>query len=470
MAKWHNEWQAWLSEKQSLENAQLVANRLRDNGWDKKAIAGLLGNMRHESSVNPNMYEYGYTLNDDRGYGLVQWTPRSKFTNWAEKNGYSQDEIEGDAQLDRIDYEAKNNIQYIPNGLQKRYNMGNKYNFSFADYRSNKHNLSINELTEAFMWNYEGPAYNAGLQSLSERQAFARKAYDSIDWKGKGDSDNNTDNDNDNPLDELDDLFQDLTEEGIKVAKAMIKKIEDAFQWDIHSIGTDNYFSNEYFQIMKTYNNTYKIRWRPDFLKMFGNLYDEITGSNDKDESKDDDSGHSGNNKKFNTCYLKPERGYMQGYYPTVEIARQNGYPADAAHRGLDFRMTSETLKSIGDGTVYHSYQVDASGWGWGNYVVLYPDGDYNYCFLMAHLEEVSISNGQKVKKGDKLGVTGMTGSPNPNSPDNRHLHFEMIKGNNKNEGANPSGQRVNPTNFTLKYCNKVDKDNFKKDDTIYYG
>lgn len=479
--QWHNEWQDWLSEEQSLENAQLVADRLRKNGWSKKSASAVIGNMRAESSVNPNMYEFGFTIADDRGYGLVQWTPRSKFVDWAKNNGYSQDEIEGEAQLDRLDYEAKEEIQYIPNGLQVQYGMGNKYNFSFKDYRSNKHDLSVDELTEAFMWNYERPEYNAALTSLQqERQPFANRAYNELNWNNKGSSNGgNSDggsDDNNNPLDNLGDLFQDLTEEGIKVAKQMIKKIEEALQWDIHSIGTDKHFSNAYFQIMKTYNNTYKIKLRPDFLKMFGNVFDDLTGNdadasennNDNNDNNNDSGNNGGNNKQFNTCYLHPERNFMQGFYPTLEIAHANNYPANARHMGYDMRMTSETLKAIGDGTVYKGWQMD-NGFGWGNYVVLYPN-NYDYCFLFAHLETISISNGQKVKKGDKLGVTGQTGVDQMGIPDNRHLHVELIKGNNANEGSNPSGKRVDPRDFILKYCNKVNDKNFKKDSSIYYS
>ena len=36
------------------------------------------------------------------------------------------------------------------------------------------------------MWNYEGPAYSAGTGSLSERQAFARLVYNTIDFEGGG--------------------------------------------------------------------------------------------------------------------------------------------------------------------------------------------------------------------------------------------------------------------------------------------
>ena len=73
---WISEYQRWLSESESLQNAQLVANHLIPQGWTKESVSALCGNMRHESSINPDMYEFNYAWGDDRGYGLVQWTPR----------------------------------------------------------------------------------------------------------------------------------------------------------------------------------------------------------------------------------------------------------------------------------------------------------------------------------------------------------------------------------------------------------
>src|SRR5690606_24617948 len=109
-----------------------------DKDWSRHSISALIGNMRHESSINPNMYEYGYAESADRGFGLVQWTPRSKFWNWAASKGYSEaDRRNGDSQLARIDFEVENNIQYIPNGHQRRYGNGTKYDFSFAAFRAN---------------------------------------------------------------------------------------------------------------------------------------------------------------------------------------------------------------------------------------------------------------------------------------------------------------------------------------------
>lgn len=183
---WIDDYQVWLTEEQSLSNAQLVANHFKGTDWTQEAISALLGNMRHESSINPNMYEYGYEWEEDRGFGLVQWTPRSKYWEWAVAR--SLPPREGNSQLARINYEVDNNIQWIANGHALRYGLSDKYDFSFADFRTNAQGLTVEALTEAFMWNYEGPAYEAGIGSLPGRQQFAGVALSTLDWSGSGTS------------------------------------------------------------------------------------------------------------------------------------------------------------------------------------------------------------------------------------------------------------------------------------------
>lgn len=181
---WITEYQRWLSEDESLNNAQMVVNHFVGTDWTAESLSALCGNMRHESSINPDMYEYGYEWADDRGYGLVQWTPRSKYWDWAEGQGLSP--RLGDSQLARIDYEIENNIQWIANGHAARYGLSDKYDISFAAFRANTEGYTIDQLTEAFMWNYEGPAYSAGQESLSERIAFAQRCLAELDFTGTG--------------------------------------------------------------------------------------------------------------------------------------------------------------------------------------------------------------------------------------------------------------------------------------------
>lgn len=172
---WVSDYQRWLSEAESLQNAQMVANHFKGKGWTKNALAAMLGNMRHESSINPDMYEYGYSWESDRGYGLVQWTPRSKYWNWAVANGLSP--RVGESQLARIDYEVNNNIQWIRT---------NSYPLSFAEFRAST--ADVNYLTEAFTWNYERPNATAGQNSMASRKAFALRCFNELNWEGAGGS------------------------------------------------------------------------------------------------------------------------------------------------------------------------------------------------------------------------------------------------------------------------------------------
>lgn len=175
---WIDDYQVWLTESQSLHNAQLVADHFAGSDWTAESISALVGNMRHESSINPDMYEYGYDWADDRGYGLVQWTPRSKYWDWAVANNLPP--RDGDSQLARLDYEVENNIQWIP--------ISDYNNMTFSEFRQNSGNWSVDYLTEAFTWSYERPNRQAGEDSMPGRKAFANLAYTTLDFAGGGGS------------------------------------------------------------------------------------------------------------------------------------------------------------------------------------------------------------------------------------------------------------------------------------------
>ena len=171
--QWITTEDTWLTESQSLNNAQLVANYFTSKGWKPKAISAICGNMRHESSINPNIWEFGYGHSLERGYGLVQWTPATKYINWATSEGLDYEK--GESQLARIDYEKEHNIQWIATDA---------YPMSFTEFTLSNDGLPY--LVQAFCWNYERPNQEAGLESMAARQAFAQKCYEELDWSGSG--------------------------------------------------------------------------------------------------------------------------------------------------------------------------------------------------------------------------------------------------------------------------------------------
>jgi hypothetical protein len=101
----------YLSMSEMTENAEYVLSYLTGLGWTKNAISGLLGNLQTESNINPGIWEGLNYGNMSGGYGLVQWTPATKYIDWANSRGLSYPEM--DSQLQRIQYEVDNNLQWF---------------------------------------------------------------------------------------------------------------------------------------------------------------------------------------------------------------------------------------------------------------------------------------------------------------------------------------------------------------------
>lgn len=79
-------------------NGLVVAKKLAAKGLSKAAVAGVLGNLQLESGINPKQAQIG----GGGGFGLAQWTPRSKIRAWLDANGMtdvSDDDLEGQATM-----------------------------------------------------------------------------------------------------------------------------------------------------------------------------------------------------------------------------------------------------------------------------------------------------------------------------------------------------------------------------------
>ena len=163
-----------LTEAESLNNAQIVADLCMGWGWDKASICALCGNMRAESWINPNIWEFGYNHSLERGYGLVQWTPATKLIDWANANGL--DHTNGDTHMARINYETINNIQWGP----KIYGTPP---YDFRSFALNTNDNDVATLTEYFIRFYEAPA---NLDSLPARIAFAELCFNTLTFNGSG--------------------------------------------------------------------------------------------------------------------------------------------------------------------------------------------------------------------------------------------------------------------------------------------
>ena len=114
----------------------------RKKHWSIESIAAMLGNMQYESWLNPGQWETGFPKYQG-GFGLVQWTPYTNFSSWAGPDW----ETDYDLQMERIQYEMENGLQWIPTAT---------YNFSFQQFtKMKKSDHDIEYLTKAFEYCYE---------------------------------------------------------------------------------------------------------------------------------------------------------------------------------------------------------------------------------------------------------------------------------------------------------------------------
>lgn len=135
----------YLSLSEMLNNAIYIASRLMSDGWTLEAICGMLGNMQAESTINPGIWQSLNEGNMSGGYGLVQWTPASKYLEWAAARGYEAGDIDG--QIERIKYEVAEGIQYYPTST---------YPETFVEFTQSTKDVGY--LACAFLHNYERPA------------------------------------------------------------------------------------------------------------------------------------------------------------------------------------------------------------------------------------------------------------------------------------------------------------------------
>lgn len=135
----------YLTESEMRANGIEIYQYFSSYGWSINAICAMLGNMQSESGVNPGIWE-GLTPYSG-GYGLVQWTPYSKYKNWAG----AQWENNGPLECARVIFEFNNGLQWSTQLAWEQYKYPNQAAFPYS-------NEDISYLAWVWLQNYERPA------------------------------------------------------------------------------------------------------------------------------------------------------------------------------------------------------------------------------------------------------------------------------------------------------------------------
>ncbi|MBI1306923.1 MAG: peptidoglycan DD-metalloendopeptidase family protein [Bacteroidetes bacterium] len=110
-------------------------------------------------------------------------------------------------------------------------------------------------------------------------------------------------------------------------------------------------------------------------------------------------------------------------------------------HTGMDFTAPKGTdVHATGDGVVE---SVTSKKWGYGNHIIV--NHGYGYKTLYAHLSKFNVKPGDKVTRGQIIGLVGSTGKST--AP---HLHYEVIV----------NGEKRNPANY---YYNDLSAEQYEE-------
>ena len=134
-------------------------------------------------------------------------------------------------------------------------------------------------------------------------------------------------------------------------------------------------------------------------LASYGSIYDKVKSDINRIQ-------HIPSIRPVDGGYLNSSYGYRKD--PIDGVQR--------LHQGQDITIpTGAPVYAPADGEVKRAYYVG----GFGNHIKL--NHNYGYSTIFAHLSKVYVKHGQKVKRGDVIGLTGNTGRST--AP---HLHYEI--------------------------------------------
>ena len=152
------------TSKEAIDIAAEIYSVLYKQGWTVNAVAGLLGNIGYESGYNPWRWQNDNIGASDgspwknKGYGLVQFTPASKYINSAMSTpGYGPNFSD---QPGRI---TDGNSQMIYLDGYADYYPTKAYPMTYAEYKKSTNDAGT--LAVTWLYNYERPADPASTEA-----------------------------------------------------------------------------------------------------------------------------------------------------------------------------------------------------------------------------------------------------------------------------------------------------------------
>ena len=160
-----------LTQEERDFNANKAMTLLRQNGFTVYAAAGIVGNMWAESGMNPGQWQviHGVETPYVGGYGLVQWTPYTNYSDWAVTDW----ENNGPKEIERILYEKANGLEFYPSQTYPQWNW-RKFSQMIPE-EGLTADETVNQAASVFLYNYLRPSDPSG--SEANRKYHARYVF-----------------------------------------------------------------------------------------------------------------------------------------------------------------------------------------------------------------------------------------------------------------------------------------------------
>ena len=170
---------------EQLNNMIMITAWLRNNtAASNAAIAGIIGNMIWESTVNPNCWQLTPGVNYG-GYGLVQFDPPDKylFQNWTPSDYATNPETNGPGQMDVIKYGIEHTWNVPATSTTPPGEWAPSYGGYSYTYQQFYELTDPQEAASSFLWQYE----RAGAPQESIRRNNALWVYNNMsNWGNPG--------------------------------------------------------------------------------------------------------------------------------------------------------------------------------------------------------------------------------------------------------------------------------------------
>lgn len=182
----------WISRDSALtlaemqNNVNIVYSVYTNMGYTTEAIAAICANMQVESSINPGRNEIG----GGGGYGLVQWTPKSKLINACKVLGLTP-YTDGTNQLVVLDAQLQGksglNSWYTTSAFVSPYYSSGATSDMIGvtgyQFKQNQMQWDVGKLAILFMVAFERPSYDPNKNHWQLRQEYAKSWYEYLTGK-----------------------------------------------------------------------------------------------------------------------------------------------------------------------------------------------------------------------------------------------------------------------------------------------